>query len=131
MSETLTFLSRPMTKTISTINSATGHASLDIIRLDTSETKCIEDGLVLMVVSGKTLEVDRMQIYGKAIKDAGPHPEALGYYLNDPRPCHALEGNLKTNLAKLIIRFPPDCAATRFWHTKAFQDYTKPLGKNL
>ena len=71
-----------------------------------------------------------MQIYGKAIKDAGPHPEALGYYLNDPRPCHALEGNLKTNLAKIIIRFLPDCAATRFWHTKAYQDYSKPLGKN-
>ena len=86
MSETLTFLSRPRTKTISSMNSATGHASLNIIRLDTSETECTEDGLVLMVASGKTLEIDRMQIYGKAIKDSGSHPEALGYYLNDPRP---------------------------------------------
>ena len=67
------------------MNSATGHASLNIIRLDTSETECTEDGLVLMIATGKTLEVDRMQIYGKAIKDSGPHPEALGYYLNDPR----------------------------------------------
>ena len=81
------------------MNSATGHASLNIIRLDTSKTESTEDGLVLMVASGKTLEVDRMQIYGKAIKDAGPHLETLGYYLNDPRLCHALEDNLKTNLA--------------------------------
>ena len=84
-----------------------------------------------MVVSGKTLDSDRMQIYGKAIRDAGLYPEALGYYLNDPRPCHTLEDNLKTNRAKLVIRFPPDCAATRFWHTKAFQGYLKTLGENL
>ncbi len=81
------------------MNSATGHASLDIIRLDTSKTESTEDGLVLMVASGKTSEVERMQIYGKAIKDAGPTLEALGYYLNDPRLCPSLEGNLKTKPA--------------------------------
>ena len=52
------------------MNSATGHASLNIIRLEASETECTEDGLVLMIATGKTLEVDRMQIYGKAINDS-------------------------------------------------------------
>ena len=55
MSETLTFFSRARKKTISTMNSATGLASLDIIRIDTSKIECTEDGLVLMVALGKTL----------------------------------------------------------------------------
>ena len=110
--------------------SASDHESMDTKRTESAEINCAEDGPVLMVVSGKTLDSDRMQIYGKAIRDAGLYPEALGYYLNDPRPFRGLEGDLQPNFATLVVRFPSDCAATSFWHSKAYQDNIKPLREN-
>lgn len=96
----------------------------------TTPLVCAETGSVLMVVTGTTLDRERMQTYSKAIKDAGLYPQTLGYYLNDPRPLRTFEGDLDADFATLIVRFPSECAAIDFWYSKVYQNEIKPLREN-
>lgn len=91
---------------------------------------CDAETPVLMVVSGETLDRERMIAYAKAIADSGIYGETLGYYLNAPRPLAVYEGDVPANHATLIVRFPSQCAAEAFWFSDLYQQQIKPLRLN-
>ena len=85
---------------------------------------------VFMVVSGITLDRERMGAYAKAIADTGIYAEVSGYYLNNPRPAKVLEGTLPDNYVALIVRFPSQAAAEAFWYSDVYQNTIRPLRWN-
>lgn len=85
---------------------------------------------VLMVVSGLTLDRDRMLKYGKAIQDSGLYATLQGYYANSPRPVAVFEGDIPPNYVTLIVRFPCLAHARSFWYSKTYQETILPLRQN-
>ncbi len=92
-------------------------------------TEC-EKGPVLMIISGTTLDVDRMATYSEAIEAAGLYPLTGGYYLNAPRPLKVFEGEVPKDFVTLVVRFPSMCAAEKFWYSDEYQYSIKPLREN-
>ncbi len=86
-----------------------------------------ETGPVFMVVAGETLDLERMIVYSKKLRETGLYPALQGYYINSPRPIRVYEGTLPENYAHLIVRFPSVCASDAFWYSEAYQKDVKPL----
>ena len=82
---------------------------------------------VLMIVSGVTLDRDRMAAYSRALAESRLYEEAGGYYLNAPRPVAVFEGEVPDDFVSLIVRFPSRAAAERFWRSETYQREIKPL----
>lgn len=85
------------------------------------------DKPVLMVVTGRTLDRERMLAYGRAIADSRLYEELGGYYLNIPAPVDSFEGGAPTGHTTLIVRFPCLANAQAFWHSRAYQEDIRPL----
>lgn len=82
---------------------------------------------VVMVVSGVTHDRKQMQAYGKAIQDSGIYATLAGYYLNAPIPVAVFEGDVPSNYATLIVRFPCLAHAKAFWYSDVYQNTIKPM----
>ena len=85
---------------------------------------------VVMVVNGVTRDRSRMALYGEALKASGLHERGGSYYLNDPRALRVLEGNRTKNHVTLLIKFPSECAAIRFWNSPVYQQKIMPLRRD-
>lgn len=85
---------------------------------------------VIMVVSGVTLDADRMAAYQAALTASDLYPDAAGYYLNRPRPLAVFEGDPPDDHVTVAVRFPSLDAAERFWTDPLYQDVIKPMREN-
>lgn len=85
---------------------------------------------VVMVVNGVTRDRSRMTLYGEALKASGLHERGGSYYLNDPRALRVLEGDRTKNHVTLLIKFPSECAAIRFWKSPVYQQKIMPLRRD-
>ena len=61
---------------------------------------------VIMVVEGRTIDLDRIVTYGKAIRDSGLYPKLGGYYIDRPRPIAVFEGTSPPERSVLLVRHP-------------------------
>lgn len=95
-----------------------------------STMACGTEVPVFMVISGTTLDRERMAAYTKALTDSGLYLENGGTYLNDPRPLAIFQGTLAKDQVTLIVRFPSECAARRFWQSPIYQNQIKPMREN-
>ncbi|MFW6299807.1 MAG: DUF1330 domain-containing protein [Oceanicaulis sp.] len=82
---------------------------------------------VLMIVSGVTLDAERMAAYQAALSASDLYPGAAGYYLNAPRPVAVFEGEVPDGFVSVIVRFPSLEAAETFWSDPLYQDVIKPM----
>ena len=85
---------------------------------------------VIMVVSGTTLDAQRMGAYAQALGASGLYPESGGYYLNNPRPIDVFDGDVPENFVTLMVRFPSHKVARDFWDSEIYQNEIKPLRQN-
>ena len=85
---------------------------------------------VVMVVSGVTLDRQRMIAYGKAIADSGLYATLGGYYLNNPLPVATFEGEPPKGYTNLLVRFPCLAHARAFWYSKTYQETIVPMRRN-
>lgn len=85
---------------------------------------------VYMVVSGLTLDVQRMNAYGQAIRESGLYAQLGGYYINLPRPVAVFEGEVADNHVSLMVRFPCLANARAFWYSQVYQQQIRPLRLN-
>ena len=83
-----------------------------------------------MVVSGRTLDRERMAIYTRALLGSGLYPQYGGYYINTPKPVEVFEGVLAPEHAALIVRFPCLRNARAFWNSQRYQNEIRPLRLN-
>ena len=91
---------------------------------------CDSEKPVIMLVAGRTLDAERMRDYAVALGSSDLYPNARGYYLNIPRPVRILEGEPDANDVALMVRFPSECAAVKFWYDDFYQTEIKPLRLN-
>lgn len=82
---------------------------------------------VLMVVSGTTIDRERMIAYGKAIAESEIYQKLGGYYLNSPRPIAAFEGETDARHSTIIVRFPCLANAEAFWNSRVYQEEILPM----
>lgn len=82
---------------------------------------------VIMIVTGVTLDRERMKDYSEALASSGLYEASAGYYLNAPRAIASFEGTLPPEHATLVVRFPSRDAADTFWNSPLYQDQIKPL----
>ncbi len=85
------------------------------------------DEPVLMVVTGTTLDRERMLEYGAAIARSGLYHQLGGYYVNIPRTLAHLEGDAQEGHITLIVRFPCLANAEAFWNSRTYQEEILPL----
>ena len=88
------------------------------------------DKPVIMVVTGTTLDIDRMRAYAQAIADSGVYQELGGYYLNIPAPLAHLEGAAPDGHTTLLVRFPCLANAEAFWYSRVYQEDIIPMRLN-
>ena len=91
---------------------------------------CDSEKPVIMLVAGRTLDAERMRDYAVALGSSDLYPNARGYYLNIPRPVRILEGEPDANDVALMVRFPSECSAVKFWYDDFYQTEIKPLRLN-
>ena len=91
---------------------------------------CDSEKPVIMLVAGRTLDVERMRDYAIALGSSDLYPNARGYYLNIPRPVRVLEGEPDANDVALMVRFPSECSAVNFWYDEFYQTEIKPMRLN-
>ena len=91
---------------------------------------CDSEKPVIMLVAGRTLDAERMRDYAVALGSSDLYPNARGYYLNIPRPVRILEGEPDANDVALMVRFPSECSAVKFWYDDCYQTEIKPLRLN-
>ena len=91
---------------------------------------CDSEQPVIMLVAGRTLDAERMRDYAIALQQSDLYPNARGYYLNIPRPVRILEGEPDANDVALMVRFPSECSAVKFWYDDFYQTEIKPLRLN-
>jgi len=109
---------------------ACGHVAPVSSQVASVDPKCESKLPVFMVISGTTLDRDRMAAYSKALTDSGLYVRTGGSYLNNPRPLAVFEGTLPSDHVTLIVRFPSECAARAFWYSPMYQERIKPLREN-
>ena len=85
------------------------------------------DQPVVMVVTGTTLDRERMLAYGKAIADSKLYEKLGGYYVNIPVPVAHFEGDAEDGHVTLIVRFPCLENARAFWNSRVYQEEILPL----
>lgn len=93
-----------------------------------SQTTC--DQPVVMVVTGLTLDRERMGRYARAIAESKIYEELGGYYLNVPRALEVFEGTKDPRHTTLNMRFPCIENARAFWYSKIYQETILPLRQN-
>ena len=91
---------------------------------------CDSEKPVIMLVAGRTLDAERMRDYAVALGSSDLYPNARGYYLNIPRPVRILEGEPDANDVALMVPFPSECSAVKFWYDDFYQTEIKPLRLN-
>jgi len=82
---------------------------------------------VYMLVSGTTLDRERMAAYQRALSASGLYASVGGRYVNQPRPIEVLEGEPSPDFVSLIVRFPDLGAAREFWNSATYQNEIRPL----
>lgn len=92
------------------------------------QTTC--DQPVMMVITGLTLDRERMGRYGRAIAESKIYEKLGGYYLNIPRTLEVFEGTQDTRATTLTVRFPCLANARAFWYSKTYQETILPLRQN-
>lgn len=85
---------------------------------------------VLMIVSGPTLDRERMAAYARAIADSRLYDRLGGYYLNAPRALEVFEGQPPANMTTLVVRFPCLANARAFWLSREYQEIIRPMRLN-
>ena len=85
------------------------------------------DAPVVMVVTGTTLDRERMMAYAKAIADSRLYEQLGGYYVNVPAPLAHFEGDAEAGHVTLIVRFPCLENARAFWYSRTYQEDIRPL----
>jgi len=85
------------------------------------------DQPVIMVVTGLTLDRERMGQYARAIAESKIYEELGGYYLNIPRTLEIFEGTEDPFHTTLNVRFPCIENARAFWYSKTYQENILPL----
>lgn len=93
-----------------------------------SQATC--DQPVIMVVTGLTLDRERMGRYARAIAESKIYEELGGYYLNVPRTLEIFEGTEDPRHTTLNVRFPCIENARAFWYSKTYQETILPLRLN-
>ena len=88
------------------------------------------DQPVVMVVTGLTLDRERMGQYARAIADSKIYEKLGGYYLNIPRALEVFEGTEDPRATTLNVRFPCLENARAFWYSKTYQETILPLRQN-
>ena len=88
------------------------------------------DQPVVMVVTGLTLDRERMGQYARAIADSKIYEKLGGYYLNIPRTLEVFEGTEDPRATTLNVRFPCLENARAFWYSKTYQETILPLRQN-
>lgn len=82
---------------------------------------------VLMIVSGITIDRDRMIEYSRAIAASRLYEDLGGYYLNLPRAIEEFEGDAPADYTTTVVRFPCLANARAFWNSRAYQEDILPL----
>jgi len=85
---------------------------------------------VLMVVTGVSIDRQRMAAYAKALANSGLYQKLGGYYLNALPLIETFEGNPPPHYATIVVRFPCLANARAFWHSEDYQKLVKPLRMN-
>lgn len=93
-----------------------------------SQSTC--DQPVVMVVTGLTLDRERMGEYARAIAESKIYETLGGYYLNIPRTLETFEGTEDPRATTLNVRFPCLENARAFWYSKTYQETILPLRQN-
>ncbi len=88
------------------------------------------DSPVYMVVSGRTLDRERMMAYGRAIATSGLYEQLGGYYVTIPRPVEVFEGEVPPEHVNLTVRFPCIENARAFWNSQAYQEEILPIRRD-
>ncbi|WP_298334945.1 DUF1330 domain-containing protein [uncultured Erythrobacter sp.] len=88
------------------------------------------DQPVIMVVTGLTLDRERMGQYARAIAESKIYEELGGYYLNIPRTLEIFDGTEDPRHTTLNVRFPCLENARAFWYSKTYQETILPLRQN-
>lgn len=88
------------------------------------------DAPVYMVVSGRTLDRDRMIAYGRAIAESGIYQRLGGYYVTVPQPLEVFEGAVAPDYVNLTVRFPCIENARAFWNSRVYREEILPLRQN-
>ncbi|MGB7370063.1 DUF1330 domain-containing protein [Erythrobacter sp.] len=85
------------------------------------------DAPVYMVVSGRTLDRDRMIAYGRAIAESRIYEQLGGYYVTIPKPLETFEGDVEPGHVNLTVRFPCIENARAFWNSRIYREEILPL----
>jgi len=93
-----------------------------------SQATC--DQPVVMVVTGLTLDSERMGRYARAIAESKIYEELGGYYLNIPSTLEIFEGTEDPRHITLNVRFPCIENARAFWYSKTYQETILPMRRN-
>lgn len=109
---------------------ACGHVAPLASRVAAIDQQCPSKLPVVMVISGTTLDRERMAAYSKALMDSGLYPRTGGSYVNTPRPIAVFQGTVPNDHVTLIVRFPSECAARAFWYSSEYQERIRPLREN-
>ncbi|MDJ0644165.1 MAG: DUF1330 domain-containing protein [Erythrobacter sp.] len=90
-----------------------------------SQSTC--DQPVVMVVTGLTLDRERMGEYARAIAESKIYEKLGGYYLNIPRTLEVFEGTQDPRATTITVRFPCIENARAFWYSRTYQETILPL----
>lgn len=88
------------------------------------------DEPVYMVVTGRTLDRERMIAYGRAIAESRLYERLGGYYVTLPRPIAVFEGDVPPDHVNLTVRFPCLANARAFWNSRTYQREILPLRRD-
>jgi len=88
------------------------------------------DQPVVMVVTGLTLDRERMGQYARAIAESKIYETLGGYYLNVPRTLAVFEGTEDPRATTITVRFPCIENARAFWYSKTYRETILPLRQN-
>jgi uncharacterized protein (DUF1330 family) len=82
---------------------------------------------VYMLVIGRVIDREKMQVYAKGLKDHLLYEDHEGYYTAAGSPVEMFEGDWPENQGAILARFPSREHARRFWYSDAYQNKVKPL----
>jgi len=88
------------------------------------------DQPVVLVVTGLTLDRERMGNYARAIAESKIYETLGGYYLNSPQTLAVFEGTQDTRATTITVRFPCFENAKAFWYSKIYQETIIPMRRN-
>jgi len=128
MTPTITAIAAAATLLHAAIDPAPADGRTDLPSADDETAEC--NAPVYMVVTGRTIDRDRMMEYGRAIAQSGLYQQLGGYYITLPRPIAVFEGDVPPDHVNLTVRFPCIENARAFWNSRTYQEGILPIRRD-